>query len=454
LRHGWITAGEQLLARCAQTLAHHPKHVTALLATVLLGGGGGAYAVAALGPDPALLPVTELVQEVAPLPLAVQSEALQAHSFNLYRSEVTRSSDTIDSLLGRLGINDPVAAAYLRSHPVVRIELLGRAGRHVTAEANAQHGLVTLKARWTAEDPRQFRRLVVHRNEMGRFAAWVENAPLEPSLRLGSGTLQTSLFAAVDDAGIPDEVALQLVDIFAGEIDFHRGLRRGDRFHVVYETLEADGEPLRTGRVMSVEFRNAGRTLQAVWFQEPGKPGGYYSLDGQSLERAYLASPMQVSRVTSGFAMRMHPIHQVWRQHLGVDYGAPTGTPVRSVGQGKVDFAGSMGGYGNVVIIDHGRGETTLYGHLSRIDVRMGQVVARGQNLGAVGSTGWATGPHLHFEFRDNGVHKDPQLVARRSQGLELSAAARPAFQAAVRSMRLQLEAANAAGTATFALAR
>lgn len=453
MRHGWITAGERLLSQTAQVLSHHPKQVTFALAAVLLGGGGGAYAVAALGPDPALLPVTQQVVDVEPLPLAPQSEALQAHSFNLYRSEVTRGSDTADALLGRLGIHDPAAAAFLRSHPVVRSELLGRAGRHVTAEANEQHGLVSLRARWSAEDPRQFRRLMVQRKDNGRFDTWVETVPLEPSLRLGSGTLRTSLFAAVDDAGIPDEVALQLVDIFAGDIDFHRGLRKGDRFHVVYETLEADGEPLRTGRVVSVEFQNAGRLLQAVWFQEPGKPGGYYTPGGQSMERAYLASPMQVSRVTSGFAMRMHPIHQTWRQHLGVDYGAPTGTPVRSVGQGRVDFAGRMGGYGNVVIIDHGKGETTLYGHLSRIDVRMGQMIGRGQNLGAVGATGWATGPHLHFEFRDNGVHKDPQLVARRSQGLELSAAARPAFEATVRAMRTQLEFANAA-PAAVALAR
>jgi murein DD-endopeptidase MepM/ murein hydrolase activator NlpD len=453
LTHGWITAGERWLSRSAQAMAHHPKHVTALLAAILLGGGGGAYAVASLGPDPALLPVTQLVQDIEPLPLQPQSEALQAHKLNLYRSEVTRTSDTVDSLLGRLGINDPEAAAFLRRHSLVRAELLGRAGRQVTAEADEKHNLISLKLRWGAEDPRKFRRLSVERDRRGQLGVWVETAPLEPSLRLGSGTLRTSLFAAVDDAGIPDEVALQLVDIFAGDIDFHRGLRRGDRFHVVYETLEADGEPLRTGRVVSVEFQNAGRVLQAVWFQEAGKPGGYYSLDGQSLERSYLASPMQVSRVTSGFAMRMHPIHQVWRQHLGVDYGAPTGTPVRSVGQGKVDFAGRMGGYGNVVIIDHGRGETTLYGHLSRIDVRMGQAVGRGQNLGAVGATGWATGTHLHFEFRDNGVHKDPQTVARRSQGLELSANARPAFDAAVRAMRVQLEAANAS-TPSYALAR
>ena len=449
MRHGLWTAGEQLLSRIAHALEHHPKHVTALLAGLLLGGGGGAYAVASLGPDPSLLPVTQLVQDVEPLELKSQSEALQAHSFNLFRSEVTRTSDTADTLLARLGISDAAAAAFLRTDPVVRSQLLGRAGRTVTAEASEGHALLSLRARWTYDDSRYFKRLVVDRDAAGRFQARVQIAALEPSLRLGSGTLRSSLFAAVDEAGIPDAVALQLVEIFSGDIDFHRGLRRGDRFSVVYETLEADGEPLRTGRVMSVEFQNAGRQLQAIWFQEAGKAGGYFTLDGQSLERSFLASPMQVSRVTSGFAMRMHPIHQTWRQHLGVDYGAPTGTPVRSVGQGRVEFAGVLGGYGNVVIVDHGRGETTLYGHLSRIEVRMGQPVARGQSIGAVGSTGWATGPHLHFEFRENGVHTDPLKVARRSAGLQLSAEARPEFDQAVRAMRVQLAAAAGAAYAS-----
>ena len=443
MKNGFWTAGEQLLSRVAHALEHHPKHITALLAGLLLGGGGGAYAVAALGPDPALLPVTQLVHEVEPLALEPQSEALQAHSFNLFRSDTTRSSDTVDTLLARLGINDAAAAAFLRSDPVVRSQLLGRAGRTVTVEASHNHSLLSLRARWSYDDSRYFKRLVVERLAPGRYHAAVQIGALEPSLRLGSGTLRTSLFAAVDEAGIPDAVALQLVEIFSGDIDFHRGLRRGDRFSVVYETLEADGEPLRTGRVMSVEFNNAGRDLRAIWFQEPGKAGGYFSLDGQSLERSFLASPMQVSRVTSGFAMRMHPIHQVWRQHLGVDYGAPTGTPVRSVGQGRVDFAGVLGGYGKVVIVDHGRGETTLYGHLSRIDVRMGQSVGRGETIGAVGATGWATGPHLHFEFRENGVHTDPLKVARRSSGLQLSAEARPEFEQAVRAMRTQLAAAG-----------
>jgi murein DD-endopeptidase MepM/ murein hydrolase activator NlpD len=154
---------------------------------------------------------------------------------------------------------------------------------------------------------------------------------------------------------------------------------------------------------------------------------------------------MEVTRVTSGFSMRFHPIHKTWRAHNGVDYGAPTGTPVRTVADGRVEFAGRMGGYGNVVQIDHGKGDTTLYAHLSRIDVANSATVARGQRIGAVGTTGWSTGPHLHFEFRKNGVHRDPVEVARQSQGVTLSAAARPDFERAAAALRSQLAAAAVA---------
>ncbi|TWO65027.1 M23 family metallopeptidase [Caenimonas sedimenti] len=409
----------------------------------MLGGGGGAYAVAELGPDASALPVQQLVEEVEPLPLQQQSDALGVHSFNLFTTDQVRGSDTVESLLARLQINDPAAAAWLRRDTAARTYLLSVAGRTIHAEADDDRNLVRLSLRWSGDDTAQFKRLVVERSASGGFASRVEVVPYTTSVRVGTGVLRSSLFAAVDDAGIPDAVATQLVDIFGGDIDFHRGLQRGDRFHVVYEMLEADGEPLRAGRVLTAEFTTRKRTHQALWFQPPGKPaGGYFDFDGKSLETAFLASPMEVSRVTSGFKMRFHPIRHAWTQHRGVDYGSPVGTPVRSVGEGKVQFAGWMGGYGNVVQVDHGRGDSTLYAHLSRIDVRPGAAVARGQRLGAVGQTGWATGPHLHFEFRENGVHVDPLEVARRQPPTELAADARPDFNRLAGFMRHQLVAA------------
>jgi murein DD-endopeptidase MepM/ murein hydrolase activator NlpD len=213
---------------------------------------------------------------------------------------------------------------------------------------------------------------------------------------------------------------------------------------VEYEVLEGDGEPLRTGRVLSVEFVNAGKTFQAMWFKDTGMSdatnrSGYYTLDGQSLRRAYLASPLEFSRVTSGFKMRFHPILQQWRAHLGVDYGAPAGTPVRTVGDGTVEFAGTQNGFGNVVFVKHRNQHTTVYAHLSKISVKAGQSVAQGQTIGAVGSTGWATGPHLHFEFRINGAHKDPLTIARQSEAVPVSAAAKPLFLKQAESVRQQL---------------
>lgn len=443
-RNALTIAADRALSIAAGVLEHHPRKLTALLAALLLGGGGGAFAVASFGPDASALPVREVLEAVEPAAaITEQAEALDAHVFNLYRSDVVRPTDTVESLLARLGVSDAAAAAYLRQDAAVRTQLLGRPGRAVRAEATAEHGLAGLTARWVSDDSGNFKRLVVQRGADGRFATRMETAPLAAAVRLGSGTIRSSLFAAVDESHIPDEIAIQVADIFSADIDFHRGLRKGDRFSVVYEALEADGEPLRTGRVLSVEFVNNGKTLHAVWFQEPGAKGGYYSLDGKSLTSSYLASPMEFSRVTSGFAMRFHPILQRWRAHLGVDYGAPSGTPVRTVGDGSVEFAGWQNGFGNVVMVKHNANDLTVYAHLSRIDVRPHQNVSQGQRIGAVGATGWATGPHLHFEFRSNGVHQDPVQVAKRHQGVTLTAAARPNFERLARSMRAQLTAAS-----------
>jgi murein DD-endopeptidase MepM/ murein hydrolase activator NlpD len=436
-----------LATQALQLIKRHPKRLTALLAAVLLGGGGGAFAVASLAPDISDVAVRDVVEVVEPATLAQQIEALDARALRLFRSDTIRATDTVEALFARLGLSDAAAAAFVRNDRDFRTQVMGRAGRLVSAEANAQHGLERLTARWTPDNDGEFRRLVIQRGPDGRFSTRIERAPLTASTRLGSGTIRSSLFAAVDDARLPDDVAVQVADILGGRVDFHRGLRKGDRFSVVYEALEADGEPMRTGRVLSVEFVNNGKSHTALWFQEASKKGGYYSLDGKSLQSAYLTSPMQFSRVTSGFAMRFHPIHQTWRAHLGVDYGAPVGTPVRTVGDGVVDFAGVQGGFGNVVFIRHNSNDTTVYAHLSRIDVRKGQSVSQGQRVGAVGATGWATGPHLHFEFRVNGRHQDPLTVARRSEGQPLTAESRPAFDRLAQATRLKLAAAASVAT-------
>ncbi|NDY92637.1 M23 family metallopeptidase [Ideonella livida] len=442
------------LARLQDWLSRHRRQVSAAGLALLAGYGITAFGIAPLAPDAAELPQRLVVEAVAPEAAEPQLEALASSSLRLFRTEVTRSQDSLDGLLRRLGVTDPQAIATLRRDEDLRRLAEGRAGRLVQAEVDRHgqpHSLV-VRAPLT-DTPDRFERLQLHRETDGSWHRELSTGTLQASVRLGSGTIQSSLFAATDASGLPDKVASQLAELFAADIDFHRELRKGDRFSVVYESLSADGEPAPwaqgAGRVLAAEFVNKGRQVQAVWFGE-GNRGAYYDLQGESKRRTFLASPMEFTRVTSGFAMRFHPILQTWRAHLGTDYGAPTGTPVRSVGQGVVSFSGQQGGYGNVVMVDHGNQRTTLYAHLSRIDVKKGQRVDQGQRVGAVGATGWATGPHLHFEVRVNGKHQDPLKFARQSETLKLEASQKNRFQDLARQRQAELAlAAQVDGGAT-----
>lgn len=442
---GLTSAGRSLLAPISHNLRNHPKRLTAALAALLLTAGGGAFAVASLGPDAADIPKQSIAQPVQSLASdATLAQLVEQPGFTLYRSELLRSTDTAETLLQRLGVADPQAAAWLRLDSNVHQNLLGRTGRALTAETTDDHRLLRLTARWAPDDSGDFKRLVVERNGES-FTSRVETAALETSSRLAGGVIRSSLFAATDDSNIPDVIAIQLAELFSGDIDFRRSLRKGDRFSVVYETLEADGEPLRSGRVLSAEFVNNGKRHEAVWFEEPGGKGAYYDLAGASMHRAYLAAALKFSRISSSFSVRFHPILKKWKAHLGTDFAAPTGTAVRTVGDGVVEFAGVQNGYGNVIFIKHSnKAHVTVYAHLSRIDVKRGQSVEQGDEIGAVGSTGWATGPHLHFEFRVNGKQQDPMLIAKSSEAAApISAASRPAFDRMAALMRVQLDSAE-----------
>ena len=424
--------------RLQNSVQQHPRRVLAGVAVSLSLLGGGAFAVASLDANSSQAPLQQVLESVSTLSLP----SLAADkSLQLFRSDVTRSNDTADSLLSRLGLSDAEAAAYLRNARTARQQFIGRAGRLVSAEGDAEHRLTRLTARWANDDGENFTRWVMERNADG-FVERQETAPLNSSTRMGNGSIQSSLFAATDEADIPDSVASQLADIFAGDIDFHRALRKGAVFSVVYETLEAEGEPLRAGRLLSAEITNEQKTYIAVWFQEPGQKGAYFTLKGDSLRRAFLASPMPYSRRTSGFGMREHPIFHTQRAHMGVDYAAPTGAPVISVADGVVVESGFSGGFGNMVTVQHNGRQSTVYAHLSRINVRKGQSIKQGDTVGAVGSTGWATGPHLHFEFRINGRHVDPLTLAQQGSSEPISAAQRNQFNQRAEFARTQLMAA------------
>jgi murein DD-endopeptidase MepM/ murein hydrolase activator NlpD len=449
-----VTSLESLIRGADSAIAFVTEHRRGIVATsvaLLAGFAAAAFAIAPLAPDAAALPQRLIIEAVQAEAFAPQLEALAAHEFELSRSDLTRAGDTAGTLLERLGVADASALTFLRSDANARHLFEGRGGRLVQVRAGEDGRLKSLVARSPAGQSEQlsshFTRLSVTRDTQGNWQALEETLPLQSQTRLASGTIRSSLFAASDEARIPDAIAVQLAEIFAGDIDMHRELRRGDTFSVVYEALTADGEPipwsLGTGRVLAAEFVNGGKTHQAVWYHDASGRGSYFDLSGQSKKRAFLASPMEFSRMSSGFAMRFHPLLQKWRAHLGVDYAAPTGTPVRTVGDGFVEFAGQQNGYGNVVQIKHNNERSTLYAHLSRIDVKKGQRIEQGQRIGAVGSTGWSTGPHLHFEFRVNGQHQDPLRIAKASETVAIAPAAKAEFAALAQSLQSTLEVAE-----------
>ena len=432
----------QIAQAIGSSLARHPKRVFGGIGAVLLGTGVTAFGISPMMPDAADLPVTQ-VYEPLTLNALPELKLLPPVALNLYRSDTVRRDDSTQSLLTRLGVRDVQAQEELRNLDGMRLLFDGRsAGKLVSVEIDEHGQLLKMNARWLPDDERQFMRLKVERQGQS-FASEISTEDLAVSSKVASGVIQSSLFAATDSANVPDSIAVQLAEIFSSEIDFRRDLRKGDRFNVVYESLEADGEPVRAGRVLSAEFINNGRAHEAVWFQEDGKKGAFYGFDGQSSRKDFLTSPLKFSRVSSGYGMRFHPILGREKAHLGVDYAAPTGTPVRTLGDGVVTFAGRRGGYGNVIEIAHRNNKSTLYAHLSRIDVKRGERVEQGEFIGAVGTTGRSTGPHLHLEFKDHGVHQDPLEVARNSESIPINPALRSQFDAVAQVQRQQLDAAS-----------
>lgn len=432
---------------------HRP--LAAAFIALLAGAAVTAFGVAPLAPDAADLPAQTLRSEESVASLAGQLEQLERHPLALYRSETWRASDTASSLLARLGIDDPEALGFLTQDAEGRALLAGRGGQQVKVLGDGGR-LIELVVRGPAADAGRatthFERRTMRRQAAGGFQVQREEAPLRAEVRMGSGMIESSLFTSADAAGLPDAVTVQLAELFGSDIDFRRDLRKGDLFSVLYEGLTADGEPVTwaqtTGRVLAARFINNGETHEAIWFQEPGQRGGYFDPQGRSKTRAYLGSPLEFSRVTSGFAMRTHPITGRWSRHMGVDYAAPSGTSVRAVGEGVVSFAGWQNGYGNLVILQHPGGHETRYAHLSRILVQRGAKVEQGRPIGAVGATGWATGPHLHFEFLVHGAQVDPIRMARASAPVTLSAGARAAFGQVAEAARLQLTVASHAADA------
>lgn len=397
--------GEHLVRMLTGTAAKRGLAAIAVLVALPIVGILTAFGVSS---DSQLdsLARRDVIQSLALPNLESSVPAASAQEFR--SSERIQRGDTVAALLQKLNVNDRAAFDFLRTDKSARSVFQLRPGRTMQAVTNADGELTSFTYLHSAD---QYLR--VTRTPNGFVADELKIAPSAREV-FKSGTIRSSLYGATDEAGIPDAVANQIARIFSTDIDFHIDLRKGDRFSVVYEMLYHEGEYLRPGRVLSAQFTNNGKSYEAYLFTDPEGNESYYSADGQNRAKSFLRSALAFSRVSSGFGGRFHPLLKNWRKHTGVDFAAPRGTPIWATADGTVEFAGVKGGYGNVIEIRHTGGITTLYAHMSGFasGVRRGTRVSQGQTIGYVGATGWATGPHLHYEFKVSGIHQDPLRVA------------------------------------------
>ncbi|GJI87759.1 hypothetical protein RugamoR1_09220 [Rugamonas sp. R1(2021)] len=398
----------------------------------------GAAGVAPLAPDASDLPVKSVQESVALPDLSSQISALEQQSSNEHfvHEEKIRAGDTLAALLNRLGVDDEAAENFIKKDKVAKGVMQLKTGKRVQAQTDDEGNLQWLRAVVVDGKDNPVKNIKISRKG-DNFVAEEEAAKLERRVEMHARTISSTLYAATDSSEdgtkLPDSIVKQIVEMFSTSIDFRGDLKRGDHFNVVYETFWQDGEFVRAGRILAGEFTNKGTTYQSVWFEDPQSKqgGGYYSFDGKALKKAFLKSPVEFSRISSGFAMRVHPISGQWKAHKGIDFPAPTGTPIRASGDGVIDFAGTQNGYGNFVMIKHWANYTTAYAHMSRFapGIKKGSKVSQGDVIGYVGTTGWSTGAHLHYEFRVGGEARDPSTMNVQAQA-PLTAAEMSRFKA------------------------
>jgi murein DD-endopeptidase MepM/ murein hydrolase activator NlpD len=372
-----------------------------------------AFAVAPLTQEP--LPSRFKVTEPIALPVTpVQAEGLYT------RQAVISRGESLGSLMRKLGDLNPELIEFVRNDRIARQLLSLRPGVTVRAEVDASNRIQSIEYPMFdgVDDDDTPIRLDIERSEQGKWQARASDIELDRMIESRVATVTTSLFAATDAAGVPESVAARIPEVFSSDIDFHREVQQGDTLRIVYEVLHdpISNTEARPGRILAVEYQGRNRSLGALWFERADAEGGgeYYNFEGRRLKRSFLRSPMEFTRVSSGFTNgRRHPVFRDWRAHKGVDYAAPIGTNVRTIGEGTIDFVGNQRGYGNVVVVKHDAERKTLYAHLNRFAPKLsvGTQVQRGQLIGQVGKSGWATGPHLHFEFLVNDEQVDPEQM-------------------------------------------
>jgi murein DD-endopeptidase MepM/ murein hydrolase activator NlpD len=324
-----------------------------------------------------------------------------------------KSGDNLSKLFKKSGFSAKSLHQIMQLGDATSVLKDIRPGQFIEFGKNADNKLTALKYA-----PSKIEQLIVINDHAADgqahwHATW-ERKEIETRTAQTSATIHDSLFFSAANAGLSDKLIMQMAGIFGWDIDFALDIRKGDSFSVIYEERYLEGEKITDGEIIAAEFINQGKKHQAIRFTDSDNHTDYYSATGASMRKAFLRTPLKFSRISSRFThKRWHPVLKKWRSHKGVDYAAPTGTPVKATSDGKIAFRGNKGGYGKVIFLKHGKTYTTVYGHLSKYakNTSKGSKVKQGQIIGYVGSTGLATGPHLHYEMRVNGVHRNPLTV-------------------------------------------
>lgn len=415
--------------------------VTKTLLVLAFGLFAGAAAIAVVEPteEPTIFQATQALE----LPAGVTPLGLKNTEPYIQETRIRRG-DTLAALLQRLQVTAPGLQAFLTHDKNARSIYKLYPGRSLQVALTDDNDLLWLRYHHTPTDNDKGQAvskwLEVRPDGQGSYIATEQSMATSTHIQMAEGTINSSLFGATDAANIPDSIALQIPEILSSKMDFMKDLRKGDRFRLVYETHSYNGQQVGAGKILALEFENQGKTHDALWFTPDGQSGSYYDFTGQSSQGTFLRNALKFTRISSTFGGRRHPIHGNWRNHNGVDYAAPTGTPIHATGDGVVTFIGNQNGYGKTIVIEHHSGFSTLYAHQSKFaaGLKRGDTVSQGQLIGHVGSTGWATGPHLHYEFRINNKPVDP-LSVELPVARVLDAKQQAAFKATALQYRSQL---------------
>jgi murein DD-endopeptidase MepM/ murein hydrolase activator NlpD len=432
----------------ARAVSRRAVRLAAAVAACLAVAGVGWLALRPV-PDPLALAPSPETSASGAIERAADAATAALKPLGAAVVVIIRRHDTLDAIFRRLSVSVEDLQA-VRNLPGVRQSLdFLKPGDVVNL--TSLNGELTSISRRISETAT----LTVHRDASGEFAANIVQNPLEMRSATLRGRISSSLFRSFNDLGASDQVALQLAEVFRFDIDFAQELQPGDTFSVVLEQVWRDGKFLRDGDILAAEFTNNGHAYRAVRYTLPGGRHEYYTPQGQSLRKAFLLAPVQFSRISSGFGLRWHPILDRVGAHKGIDYAAPVGTPIRAAGDGRLAFRGTRGGFGNVIVLSHAGGVETLYGHMSQFAAGqyVGRHVKQGEVIGYVGMTGLATGPHLHYEYRVGGVHRNPASI--RSQPAEpIPASLKADFDAKARALFAGLAPASPPSPAERPLAQ